>query len=416
MVREPPALIAAEVERLRTAGVEHFGVNVIPAATPPDLLERQIETILALRVPVVGLFWDIDAALVARLRDAGVAVVYQVGAVAEAVAAERAGAQLVIAQGREAGGHVRGTTPLRVLLPAVAAAVKVPVLAAGGLATGGDLVAALGLGAQGIVLGTALIAARESFAHDYHKQRLRAARPADTRLTDRFHVNWPKGAKVRVLHNSVTAGRGDGAGPPLVIGDEDGRPIYLTSTDSPLRITTGDLEAMALYAGTGVGSVTEVRDAAAIVGGIVAAAEALLAAEPAQEEPQAESASSACYAGEMGGAYMGELDPAEVEAEVAALIAELRGDVARRSAAEDIEAPPFTADDIRRAGWVVMLEAALGHAVRAQPSASPQAAEELPARLGALLTRLPRGRARSVVSRMRAEMAPGRWSGLQAIT
>src|SRR5690606_29757354 len=104
-----------------------------------------------------------DTALVARSREAGIVVAYQVGSAEEAVAAERAGAGLVIAQGREAGGHVRGTAPLRTLLPEIAAAVHVPVLAAGGLATGRDLVAALGFGAHGIVLGTALIAATESF-------------------------------------------------------------------------------------------------------------------------------------------------------------------------------------------------------------------------------------------------------------
>lgn len=273
MVREPPALIVQEVEKLWRSGVRRFGVNIIPAATPPDLLAAQIETMIALEVPVAGLFWDIDPAIVARLREAGMLVVYQVGSAREAEAAERAGAQIVIAQGREAGGHVRGVTPLRTLLPEVVAAVKVPVLAAGGLATGNDLVIARALGAEGAVFGTALLASEESFAHSYHKQRLIDAEPGDSLLTEIFHINWPPGAPVRVLSSAVTEGGGREAGVRTVIGKEDGRPIYLFSTDSPLRSMTGDFESMALYAGTGVGGVTAIRPAAEIVRRIVTEAE-----------------------------------------------------------------------------------------------------------------------------------------------
>lgn len=270
MVREPPSLIAAEVEKLRRRGVERFGVNIIPAATAPDLLERQIETIIALEVPVVALFWDIDPAVVSRLRDAGLCVVYQVGSATEAVSARNAGAEIIVAQGREAGGHVRGTTPLRDLLPAVVSAVDVPVLAAGGLATGGDLVTVLALGGAGAVFGTALLATEESYAHPYHKQRLIAGEPGDTLLTELFHVNWPRGAPVRVLSNPVTEGVYGKEHSGIVVGREGERPIHLFSTDSPLVSMTGDFELMALYAGTGVGAVTAVRPAADVVREIVA--------------------------------------------------------------------------------------------------------------------------------------------------
>ena len=97
-------------------------------------------------------------------------------------------------------------------------------------------------------------------------------------MTDAFYINWPPGAKVRALANSVTRGeRGD----PFcemrtVIGDEAGRPIYLFSTDSPLRSMTGEFEAMALYAGMGVGRVTDFVGAAERVRAI--AAEGLLPA------------------------------------------------------------------------------------------------------------------------------------------
>ena len=113
-----------------------------------------------------------------------------------------------------------------------------------------------------MVIGTAFLASPESFAHDYHKQQIVNARPEDTILTDMFHINWPIGAPVRVLRNSATRGeKGDSFGATQIIGDEEGRPICLFSTNSPLRSMTGDFEAMALYAGLGVGRIESILPA-----------------------------------------------------------------------------------------------------------------------------------------------------------
>jgi nitronate monooxygenase len=305
MVRESPALIRQEVEAVRRAGHQRFGVNLIPAATPPALLEAELAAVIELGVPVVCLFWDVDAHVVRRLREAGILAVYQVGSVAEAQAAERAGAQLIIAQGVEAGGHVRGTRPLWRLLPEVCEVVTVPVLAAGGMTDGADLVAAMGLGAQGIVLGTAMIATPESFAHDVHKRRLLAAGADDTVLTHAFHINWPKDAAVRVLATEVTAGaRGDPFGPDrTVIGEEEGRPIYLFSTDSPLRTMTGEFEAMALYAGQGVGRLDRLVGASQRVADLVETATDIL--RPPAAAAAVETSSPVCYAADVDPEYMG---------------------------------------------------------------------------------------------------------------
>jgi nitronate monooxygenase len=129
----------------------------------------------------------------------------------------------------------------------------------------------LSLGAQGAVIGTGFLATRESFAHDYHKRRIVAAQPGETHHTDAFHINWPVGAPVRVLPNSVTRGE---HGDPFVasrrvIGKEGDRPIYLFSTDSPLRDMTGDFEAMALYAGQGAGLIDSIPTAAERLAAIV---------------------------------------------------------------------------------------------------------------------------------------------------
>jgi nitronate monooxygenase len=110
--------------------------------------------------------------VIIRAKDSGCRVLYQVGSIEDAVAAEKAGADVIIAQGFEAGGHVRGTVSSLVLLPQIVRAVSVPVVASGGFASGESLTAALALGAQGIHCGTAFLATEESFAHDYHKDRV----------------------------------------------------------------------------------------------------------------------------------------------------------------------------------------------------------------------------------------------------
>lgn len=296
MVREPPELVAAEIAAVRAVTERAFGVNLIPAATDPALLEAELKACLAAEIHAVTLFWDLSAETVKRLRGEGVLVVCQIGSADEARAAEDAGADILIAQGVEAGGHVRGGTPLRTLLAEVLPRVDAPVLAAGGLVDGDDLAEVMALGAQGGVFGTAFLATEESFAHDYHKRRIVEAAPGVTLHTRDFHVNWPPNAPVRVLPNSVTRReRGDPAagGERTVIGAEGERPIYLFSTDSPLRSMTGDFEAMALYAGEGVGRISDVPAAGERLRAIADQARARLAAPrdegaaPAEGEPPA---------------------------------------------------------------------------------------------------------------------------------
>jgi nitronate monooxygenase len=177
MVRESPRLIRTEIEAVRGRTERAFGVNLIPAATDPELLEAELAACIAARVHAVALFWDLSPETVARLRGEGILVVCQIGSLAEAKAAEDAGADILIAQGVEAGGHVRGLQPRHTLLSEVVAAVGTPVLAAGGLVDGTDLARALTAGAQGGVFGTAFLATDESYAHGYHKQRIVDAGP-----------------------------------------------------------------------------------------------------------------------------------------------------------------------------------------------------------------------------------------------
>lgn len=320
MVREPVSLIRAQVAAVRERTSRPFGVNLIPAATDPQLLRAQVDCCIELGVPVVGLFWDVVPDVIARLRDAGILVVHQVGSVADADAAQEAGADALIVQGIEAGGHVRGLRPLSELLAQVLAVAQVPVAAAGGIADGVDVARVLSLGAQAAVLGTALAATTESFAHDYHKQRLVKAQGSDTLLTEIFHINWPPRCLVRVLSNSATRGeRGAPFGDTrTVIGDEEGRPIYLFSTDSPLRSMTGDFEAMALYAGAGVGRIDAVVPAAERI--VRLARDAAVQLRLARRDTG--RASPVCYAGEFEEARPGP-DAAARRREILARLDEL---------------------------------------------------------------------------------------------
>jgi len=354
MVRESPALIREQVAELHSLGHTRFGVNLIPAATPAALLNEELDACIDLGVHAVCLFWDIDPAVVRRLRQAGILVVYQVGSASEATEAEAAGAQIIIAQGVEAGGHVRGIRPLHDLIPEVLAAVKVPVLAAGGISDGTDVVMALALGAQGAVIGTAMIATPESFAHDFHKVRLLAAAGNDTVLTQAFHINWPAAGAVRVVASDVTFGMRSDPGAPVrqIIAWEDGRPIYLFSTDSPLRSTTGDFEAMPLYAGMGVGRVSKMIGAGGRLAGIVGETEQLL--EVAASPKSIEASSAVCYAADADPEYMGYLG----HDALAERLVELR-DIARAALTEtrrpSLANATANATLLRLARWTVIL-------------------------------------------------------------
>ncbi|WP_112320304.1 NAD(P)H-dependent flavin oxidoreductase [Oceanibium sediminis] len=284
MVRESPGLIAREVRALRAATDRPFAVNLIPAATDPDLLDAQIACCLDLGVGAFSFFWDVVPGAVERVKAAGCLVLHQVGTLQAAREAEAAGADVLIAQGIEAGGHVHGRTGAFALAAAILGESRVPVVVSGGIVDGRGLAAALAMGASGVHCGTAFIPTDESFAHDEHKRRLVAAGTADTVLTDVFVLNWPRGAAVRVLANSVTEALGDrllGHDPATLpreaIAWDDDVARLRFSTDSPLRTTTGELEAMALYAGQGVGQVTDIVPAGERLRRMASGADTLLA-------------------------------------------------------------------------------------------------------------------------------------------
>jgi NAD(P)H-dependent flavin oxidoreductase YrpB (nitropropane dioxygenase family) len=221
---------------------------------------------------VVEVFWTSPApSLVERARRCGAArVAWQVGSEDDAMAAQDAGCDFVVAQGVEAGGHVRGTTARDELLAAVLARVEFPVVVAGGIAGASEVARAIEAGAAAVRVGTAFVASRESGAHPAYIAALLAARSGDdTVLTTAFGVGWPD-APHRVLASAVAAAQTHADDVVGEAGEPGARyPGPRFGVAPPSRDVTGDIDAMALYAGTGVGDVSEVLGAEEIVAALV---------------------------------------------------------------------------------------------------------------------------------------------------
>jgi nitronate monooxygenase len=262
-------LIADRIARTRELTDRPFGVNLI-------LHDDQLETAeiaLAHGTPILVLFWGDPAPIVERAHASGAAVLLQVGSVEEAKRAVAAGVDAVIAQGGEAGGHVRGTTSISVLVPAIVDAIgPVPVLASGGIADGRGLAAALALGAQGVSLGTRFVASTEAFVAEEYKQRVVAAQEGDVVYSEGlFDVGWPD-APHRMLRNGVvreweTSGKsrqGETIGRlESVRGGEIDIPRYASFMATPSF--HGDLDEAPLWAGESCMLVHDVKDAGDIV-------------------------------------------------------------------------------------------------------------------------------------------------------
>ena len=202
--RQDPEELARDAAAIRAASTRPFGLNLLLFMERPG----QYEALLTARPRVISTAW---AALeqdlggyVARAHAVGALAMHMISTVAEAKAAARAGADIIVAQGTEGGGHIglMGTMPL---VPMVVSAVApIPVLAAGGVADGRGLAAALALGADGVLLGTRFLATDEAPIAKGFKQAILDSDGHDTLVTDIPDVasgnTWP-GAYVRVRRN-----------------------------------------------------------------------------------------------------------------------------------------------------------------------------------------------------------------------
>jgi nitronate monooxygenase len=267
---DPAASLRADVAAFHEAARDRpFGIGLIAwvLEARPELLDAALEAKpFALSIS----FGDV-APYVERIRAAGARVICQVQDLKSALAAEAAGADLIVAQGTEAGGHTGGVGTLP-LLQLVLDAVSRPVVAAGGIATGRGLAAVLAAGAQGAWIGTPFLAAAEARNSDRARSQLLAAEASDTVLTSAFDVAqgipWPVEFRGRALKNSFTE-RWHGHEQELAEN-----PAARASLAS--AVAAQDYGTAHLYAGQTVGFLRRVVPAAEIVQRIVAEAEGRL--------------------------------------------------------------------------------------------------------------------------------------------
>jgi enoyl-[acyl-carrier protein] reductase II len=188
-----PAVLKEHIQKCKAATNKPFAVN-IPLLYPD--IDKHIQTIIDEQVPVVFSSAGNPKAYTTVLKQHGITVVHVVSSSKFAKKAEDAGCDAVVAEGFEAGGHNgREETTSFVLIPAVAEAVKIPVIAAGGIATGRQMMAAMVLGASGVQVGSRFAASMEASCHANFKQAIVASGEGDTRLS------LKKLTPVRLLNN-----------------------------------------------------------------------------------------------------------------------------------------------------------------------------------------------------------------------
>lgn len=203
-LRLPPQALRRWIQETRALTDQPFGVNLVPKFGGPDVFEAQFQVILQEKPRMLSLFFAEDYVdMIARAKAAGLLVMVQVGTVKLAEQAVAQGADILVAQGSEGGGHLnQGTIGLMSLLPAILdVAQGRPVLAAGGVTNRGDVRAAMGLGASGVLVGTAFLASEESNAHPLYKQKIVEATTDDTEYRTGYSFGWPYGTPHRVIPN-----------------------------------------------------------------------------------------------------------------------------------------------------------------------------------------------------------------------
>lgn len=267
-----------DIANLRRLVGEMKSLTSMPFAANLNLehpQEERLDSCLELKVPIISFFWGQSPKMVARAKSGGAIVLQTVGSSDEARAAVQSGVDVIVAQGWEAGGHVKGTVATMALIPSVVDAVgSVPVVAAGGIADGRGLAAALALGASGVWVGTRFLASHEIAIHPYFRERLFKASENDTvHLENLFHINWPNAAH-RTLRNKTVndweaAGRPEpgkrpGEGDVVAISKSVGE-IFRYHCCTPAADVEGDIEAMSMWCGQGVGLVRKLQSAGEIV-------------------------------------------------------------------------------------------------------------------------------------------------------
>lgn len=191
----PPEVVREEIRKAKALTDKPFGVNVM--LMNPNA-EEVAKIVIEEGVKVVTTGAGNPAKFMAAWKEAGVKVIPVVASVAMAKMMERAGADAVVAEGTESGGHIGSATTMT-LVPQVVDAVNIPVIAAGGIADGRGFAAARMLGAQAVQMGTRFVVAKESIVHPAYKEKVIKARDIDSEVTGRS-----TGHPVRQIRNQMT--------------------------------------------------------------------------------------------------------------------------------------------------------------------------------------------------------------------
>jgi NAD(P)H-dependent flavin oxidoreductase YrpB (nitropropane dioxygenase family) len=276
LARAPFDNVREAIRATRALTDRPFGVNLVLEWAQ----EERLAVCLEEGVKIISLFWGDPAPLVERIHAAGATLFHTVASAADARHAVASGVDVLVAQGWEAGGHVRGevaTLPLTAAVLDVAG--EAPVVAAGGIADGRSLAAVLAMGAQAGWIGTRFLASREAAIHPRYREALISAAETDTVYSDLYDGGWPN-APTRTLRNATSdawvaagrppSGQRPGEGERLAAAGE--RELRRYDSVTPTPAVVGDIEALSMWAGQGVAKVTEIEDAGDIVRGLTAEA------------------------------------------------------------------------------------------------------------------------------------------------
>jgi nitronate monooxygenase len=254
-----------------------FGVNIVVdenAKTIPT--EDHLDVCAEEDIGIVSLSFGEAAPYVDRVHNFDGIALQSVGSAAEAEEAVEAGVDMIVAQGWESGGHVQSEVATMPLVPRVVDAVDVPVIAAGGIADGRGIAAALALGADGAWLGTRFVATAEARVHESYRDRVLAAEESETVYSTLFDKGWPD-VPHRVLRNStVEEWESTGQSPQSqrpnegeeIVETAEGKGVerYADSLAAPGM--TGQVEALPLYAGQSAGLTETAPSAETVVNGL----------------------------------------------------------------------------------------------------------------------------------------------------
>lgn len=262
----PAEVVREQVRKVKELTDKPFGVNVmLMNPNAPEVAQVVIEE----KVPVVTTGAGNPGKFITQWKEAGVKVIPVVASVAMAKMMVRAGADAVVAEGTESGGHIGSATTMT-LVPQVVDAVDVPVIAAGGIADGRGMAAAMMLGAEAVQMGTRFVVAKESIVHANYKERIIKAKDIDSEVTGRS-----TGHPIRVLRNQMAR--------EYLEMEKNGASLeeleVLTLGSLRKAVMDGDVKNGSLMAGQIAGLIKEEASCKEIITEIVSQAEKLLKCE-----------------------------------------------------------------------------------------------------------------------------------------